>query len=107
MYALVTADFSLRYVATNSSLRTPLYYRVTGLWGALEGSLLLWEWMLVAFAGLVVWQHRERHRELMPWVLAVFSAVSAFFLGVLAFASSPFEGLWPVPLDGRGLNPLL
>jgi len=107
VYALVTADFSLKYVATNSSLRTPLYYRVTGLWGALEGSLLLWEWMLVAFAGLVVWQYRERHRELMPWVLAVFSAVSAFFLGVLAFASSPFEGLWPVPLDGRGLNPLL
>ena len=107
VYALVAADFSLKYVATNSSLRTPLYYRVTGLWGALEGSLLLWEWMLVAFAGLVVWQYRERHRELMPWVLAVFSAVSAFFLGVLAFASSPFEGLWPVPLDGRGLNPLL
>ena len=107
VYALVTADFSLKYVATNSSLRTPLYYRVTGLWGALEGSLLLWEWMLVAFAGLVVWQYRERHRELMPWVLAVFSAVSAFFLGVLAFASSHFEGLWPVPLDGRGLNPLL
>ena len=107
VYALVTADFSLKYVATNSSLRTPLYYRVTGLWGALEGSLLLWEWMLVAFAGLVVWQYRERHRELMPWVLAVFSAVSAFFLAVLAFASSPFEGLWPVPLDGRGLNPLL
>ncbi|MFZ1059074.1 MAG: heme lyase CcmF/NrfE family subunit [Candidatus Rokuibacteriota bacterium] len=107
VYALVTADFSLKYVATNSSLRTPLYYRVTGLWGALEGSLLLWEWMLVAFAGLVLWQYRERHRELMPWVLAVFSAVSAFFLAVLAFASSPFEGLWPVPLDGRGLNPLL
>ena len=107
LYALVTADFSLRYVATNSSLRTPLYYRITGLWGALEGSLLLWEWMLVAFAGLVAWQHRERHKELMPWVLAIFSVVSTFFLGVMAFASSPFERLWPVPLDGTGLNPLL
>jgi cytochrome c-type biogenesis protein CcmF len=105
--ALVTADFSLRYVATNSSLRTPLYYRVTGLWGALEGSLLLWEWMVVAFAGVVAWRYRERHRELMPWVLAIFSAVSVFFLAVLAFASSPFERLSPVPPDGRGLNPLL
>ena len=106
-YALVTADFSFLYVANNSSLRTPLYYRVTGLWAALEGSLLLWEWMLVAFAGLAIWWHRERHRELMPWVVAVLSSVSVFFLAVLAFASSPFERLWPVPLDGRGLNPLL
>ena len=94
-------------MAQNSSLRTPLYFKVTGLWAALEGSLLLWEWMLVGFAVLVVWWHRVRHRELMPWVLGVFSAVSAFFLGVLAFASPPFERLWPVPPDGRGLNPLL
>lgn len=107
VYALVTADFSLKYVAINSSLRTSLYYRVTGLWAALEGSLLLWEWMLVAFAGLVAWLYRVRHRESMPWVLGIFSVTSTFFLGVLAFASSPFEGLWPVPLDGRGLNPLL
>ena len=107
VYALVTTDFSIKYVASNTTRATPIYYRVTGLWGALEGSLLLWEWMLVAFAGLVAWQHRERHKELMPWVLAIFSAVSVFFLGVLAFASSPFERLWPVPLDGQGLNPLL
>jgi len=106
-YALVTGDFSLKYVAHNSSLRTPLYYRITGLWAALEGSLLLWEWMLVVFAGLVAWQHRRRQTELMPWVLAVFSTVSAFFLAVLVFAGNPFERLWPVPLDGRGLNPLL
>jgi cytochrome c-type biogenesis protein CcmF len=107
VYALVTADFGLRYVAENVSLRTSLYYRVTGLWAALEGSLLLWEWMLVALAGLVAWQYRARHPELMPWVLAVFSGVSSFFLGVLAFAASPFERLWPIPPDGRGLNPLL
>jgi cytochrome c-type biogenesis protein CcmF len=107
VWALVTSDFSIAYVANNSALRTPLYFKVTGLWAALEGSLLLWEWMLVLFAGLVAWRHREHHRELMPWVFFVFSGVSAFFLGVLAFASPPFESLWPVPLDGRGLNPLL
>ena len=106
-WALVTGDFGLKYVAHNSSLRTPLYYRITGLWAALEGSLLLWEWMLVAFAGLVAWQHRRRQTELMPWVLAVLSTVSAFFLTVLVFAGNPFERLWPVPPDGRGLNPLL
>jgi len=105
--ALVTGDFSLKYVAHNSSLSTPLYYRVTGLWAALEGSLLLWEWMLVGFAGLVAWQHRRRDAELMPWVLGVFSAVSTFFLIVLVWAGNPFERVWPVPPDGRGLNPLL
>jgi len=91
VYALVTGDFSLKYVSHNSSLRTPLYYRVTGLWAALEGSLLLWEWMLVGFAGLVAWQHRRHDAELMPWVLGVFSAVSAFFLIVLVWAGNPFE----------------
>jgi len=106
-YALVTGDFSLKYVAHNSSLRTPLYYRITGLWAALEGSLVLWEWMLVMFGGLVVWQHRRRQTELMPWILAVFSTISAFFLAVIVFAGNPFDRLWPVPPDGRGLNPLL
>jgi cytochrome c-type biogenesis protein CcmF len=106
-YALVAGDFSLKYVAHNSSLRTPLYYRITGLWAALEGSLLLWEWMLVVFGGLVAWQHRRRQTELLPWVLAVFSTISAFFLAVIVFAGNPFERLWPVPPDGRGLNPLL
>ncbi|HBH03614.1 MAG TPA: c-type cytochrome biogenesis protein CcmF, partial [Candidatus Rokubacteria bacterium] len=105
--ALVTTDFSIRYVAMNTTRATPIYYRVTGLWGALEGSLLLWEWLLVILAALVAWQYRTRQRELLPWVLFVFSAVSVFFLGVMSFASNPFEALSPVPADGRGLNPLL
>ncbi|MBI4522606.1 MAG: heme lyase CcmF/NrfE family subunit [Deltaproteobacteria bacterium] len=107
IYALVTTDFSIRYVAFNTTRSTPIYYRVTGLWGALEGSLLLWEWILIIFSGLVAWIHKDRHRELMPWVLTIFSIVSAFFLFVLAFVSNPFETIFPVPADGRGLNPLL
>lgn len=107
IYGLVTADFSIRYVALNTTRATPVYYRVTGLWGALEGSLLLWEWILIIFSGLVAWIYRDRHRELMPWVLMIFSIVSAFFLSVVFFASDPFERIFPVPLDGRGLNPLL
>ncbi|MBI4608809.1 MAG: heme lyase CcmF/NrfE family subunit [Candidatus Rokubacteria bacterium] len=107
IYALVTTDFSIKYVALNTTRATPVYYRVTGLWGALEGSLLLWEWILIIFSGLVAWIYRDRHRELMPWVLMIFSIVSAFFLSVMAFASNPFERVFPVPADGRGLNPLL
>lgn len=107
IYALVTTDFSIKYVAFNTTRATPVYYRVTGLWGALEGSLLLWEWILIIFSGLVAWLYKDKHRELMPWVLMIFSIVSAFFLGVLAFVSNPFESVFPVPPDGRGLNPLL
>src|ERR1043165_6118341 len=91
----------------NTTRATPIYYRVTGLWGALEGSLMLWEWILIIFSGLVAWSYKDRHRETLPWVLMIFSIVSAFFLGVLAFASNPFQTIAPVPLDGRGLNPLL
>ncbi len=107
IYALVTTDFSIKYVVFNTTRATPFYYRVTGLWGALEGSLLLWEWILIIFSGLVAWIYKDRHHELMPWVLMIFSIVSAFFLAVIAFTSNPFENVFPVPLDGRGLNPLL
>jgi cytochrome c-type biogenesis protein CcmF len=107
IYALVTTDFSIKYVAMNTTRATPIYYRVTGLWGALEGSLLLWEWILIIFSALVAWIYKDRHKEIMPWVLAIFSTVSAFFLIVIAFASNPFETVFPVPPDGRGLNPLL
>jgi cytochrome c-type biogenesis protein CcmF len=107
IYALVTTDFSIRYVAFNTTRATPVYYRVTGLWGALEGSLLLWEWILITFSAVVTWVYSQHHRELMPWVLMIFSIVSAFFLAVIGFVSNPFETISPVPLDGRGLNPLL
>jgi cytochrome c-type biogenesis protein CcmF len=102
-----SARVSIQYVAMNTTRATPVYYRVTGLWGALEGSLMLWEWILIIFSGLVAWTYKDRQRETMPWVLMIFSIVSAFFLGVLAFASNPFQTISPVPLDGRGLNPLL
>ena len=107
IYGLVTTDFSIKYVAFNTTRATPIYYRVTGLWGALEGSLLLWEWILIIFSGVVAWLYRDRHKEMMPWVLMIFCIVSAFFLGVVGFLSNPFEIISPVPLDGRGLNPLL
>ena len=107
IYGLISTDFSIKYVAFNTTRATPIYYRVTGLWGALEGSLLLWEWVLIIFAGITAWIYRDRHRDMMPWVIMIFSIVSAFFLGVIGFLSNPFETMSPVPLDGRGLNPLL
>ncbi|HYT55130.1 MAG TPA: heme lyase CcmF/NrfE family subunit [Verrucomicrobiae bacterium] len=107
IYGLISTDFSIKYVAFNTTRATPIYYRVTGLWGALEGSLLLWEWLLIIFAAITAWVYRDRHREMMPWVIMIFSIVSVFFLCVIGFLSNPFETMSSVPADGRGLNPLL
>jgi cytochrome c-type biogenesis protein CcmF len=106
-YAFLAFDFSVRYVATNTNLGTPFYYRITGVWGALEGSIILWTWMLALYTLIVVLRHREGARELYPWALAVMLGVMAFFLLVMTVAAPPFSRLHPVPADGRGLNPLL
>jgi cytochrome c-type biogenesis protein CcmF len=106
-YAFLTFDFSVRYVATNTNLGTPFYYRITGVWGALEGSIILWSWMLALYTLILILRHRESARELYPWALATMLGILAFFLIVMTFAAPPFQRQVPVPADGRGLNPLL
>ena len=106
-YAFLRFDFSVRYVANNTNLGTPFYYRITAVWGALEGSIILWGSMLALYTLIVIVTQRERARELYPWVLAAMLGVLAFFLFVMTIAAPPFERLSPIPRDGRGLNPLL
>jgi cytochrome c-type biogenesis protein CcmF len=106
-YAFLTFDFSIRYVASNTNLGTPFYYRITAVWGALEGSIILWAWMLGLYTFIVVLRYRRRQPSLYPWVLAVMLSVLAFFLLVMTVPAPPFQRLHPVPPDGRGLNPLL
>jgi cytochrome c-type biogenesis protein CcmF len=107
IYAFLTFDFSVRYVATNTNLGTPFYYRITAVWGALEGSIVLWAWMLAIYTLVVVLRHRRNARELYPWVLTVMLGVLAFFLLVMTVPAPVFQRMMPVPPDGRGLNPLL
>ncbi len=105
-YAFLTFDFSVQYVARQTNLSTPFYYRITAVWGALEGSIMLWAWMLALFTLIVVLRHRAQ-RDLYPWVLSVMLGILAFFLIVMTIPAPPFERLTPIPPDGRGLNPLL
>ncbi len=106
-YLLITSDFSVRYVANTSVSTSPLRYKIAGLWGALEGSILLWEWLQALFVILVARRARTLHRELAGYALAVLFAVSGVFLLLAAVVANPFERLpAPVP-EGRGLNPLL
>jgi len=106
-YAFLRFDFSVRYVATNTNLGTPFYYRITAVWGALEGSIILWGSMLALYTLVVIVTQRERAREFYPWVLATMLGVLTFFLLVMTIAAPPFSRLTPIPADGRGLNPLL
>lgn len=103
----ITRDFSIAYVAQNTSLSTPLMYRISAFWGNMDGSLLLWAWILSLYSAAVVLINRGRHGVLMPYVIAVLMGVLGFFLVLLSTVSNPFARLpFPSP-DGRGLNPLL
>ena len=106
-YAFYLNDFSIAYVANTSNLQQPTMYRLSGVWGGHEGSLLLWVLMLSAWGALVARFSRNIPRPMIARVLAVLGIVSIGFLSFTLFTSNPFERLFPVPLDGRELNPLL
>ncbi|MGH8741385.1 MAG: heme lyase CcmF/NrfE family subunit, partial [Burkholderiales bacterium] len=106
-YAFVGNDFSVQYVALNSNSALPLQYRIAGAWGGHEGSLLLWCVMLGVWMAAVSLFSSHLPQEMAARVLGVLGLVSAGFLAFLLFTSNPFERLFPVPADGRDLNPLL
>lgn len=107
LYAFLSRDFSVRYVAENASRDMPLLVTATAFWGGQAGSLLFWAWMLALFTALFVLTDLPRTPRLGLPALLVLLLIQTFFLGLLGFVSSPFERL-PQPVsDGRGLNPLL
>ncbi len=106
-YLLVTSDFSVRYVANTSISTSPLRYKIAGLWGALEGSILLWEWLQTLFLVLVARRALALRRELAGYALTVLFVVSGVFLLIATVLANPFERLPAPAADGRGLNPLL
>ncbi len=106
-YAFVTYDFSVKYVAQNSNTALPLMYRIAAVWGAHEGSLLLWVLMLAGWTAALTWFSREVPDDFLAQVLAVLGVVSIGFLLFLILTSNPFERLTPAAIDGRDLNPLL
>src|SRR3954468_4119174 len=107
VYAFVTNDFSVLYVAQNSNSALPLHYRVAGAWGGHEGSLLLWTLMLGVWMTAVSLFSAHLPEEMVARVLGVMGLVSAGFLAFMLFTSNPFDRLLPAAPDGRDLNPLL
>ena len=106
-WSFVTSDFSVQLVAANSHSAKPMLYKVTGVWGNHEGSLLLWAMILTLFGGLIAWLGGNLPETLKARTLAVQGAIGVAFLMFMLFTSNPFLRLDPAPLDGTDLNPLL
>jgi cytochrome c-type biogenesis protein CcmF len=126
IYMLATGHFEVEYVFSVTSRDMPLYLKITALWGGQAGSLILWSWLMSAFATAVTFRKWDRDREFLPWVVAVTAITLAFFLSLSVFFENPFARLWQtfngqvapsmfapagstlyIPSDGQGLNELL
>ncbi|HSN27595.1 MAG TPA: cytochrome c biogenesis protein CcsA, partial [Kofleriaceae bacterium] len=108
IYAFVTHDFSIKYVAATSDVTMDTWYKVTAFWGGLDGSLLFWVLVLSLFSTVAIAVNHKRHRDMIGYVVATIMVVQVFFLSLLIFSKNPFSTyLTTPPVDGRGLNPLL
>ena len=106
-YAFLDNDFSVSYVAHNSNSKLPLLYKISGVWGAHEGSLLLWVLILSGWTGAVTIFSRTIPEEMIAKVLGILGLVSTGFLSFILFTSNPFARQFPPVTEGRDLNPLL
>ena len=106
-YSFIKTDFSVLYVANNANTALPLQYKISAVWGAHEGSLLLWVLMLGAWTFAVTIFSRSLPNDMVARVLGVMGFVSVGFILFTLLTSNPFERIFPIPLEGRDLNPLL
>jgi len=112
LHALLTNDFRFSYVYEHSNRALPAVYKFAAWWSGQEGSLIFWSWLLSTYAAVVVFTNRRKHRDMMPYVVAVLSAVQTFFLLMNNFVANPFrmlaiDKLITASPDGSGLSPLL
>src|SRR5689334_11930768 len=108
IHAFVTGNYAIKYVQHYSDSAQPLAYKFASYWGGLDGSIMFWVFLLSLFGTAAVHVNRERHRELIPYVVAVISTVQMFFLFLMVVHNNPFATfITPAPADGNGLNPAL
>ena len=106
-YSFIKNDFSVLYVANNANTALPLQYKISAVWGAHEGSLLLWVLMLGIWTFAVTIFSRSLPNNMVARVIGVMGFVSAGFILFMLLTSNPFERIFPIPLEGKDLNPLL
>ena len=108
LYAFLTDDFSVAYIAKQSNTAMPWYFKASALWGGHEGSLMLWIWVLALWTSLVAALSTNLPLVLRARILAVLGIICVGFFSFTGVTSNPFERTLPnVPADGADLNPLL
>jgi cytochrome c-type biogenesis protein CcmF len=108
IHAFVTGDYSIKYVQRTSDASMPLAYKFSAYWGGLDGSIMFWVSLLAIFGSIAIYLNRERHRELMPYVVSVMAATEMFFIFLMVIHKNPFATfVTQAPAQGAGLNPLL
>jgi cytochrome c-type biogenesis protein CcmF len=108
IYAFAISDFSLNLVVNHSHTAKPLLYKITGTWGNHEGSILLWCWVLAFYsAAMTLWRDDALPLPVRAHALHIMGGIQAIFLAYTASVSNPFAPIFPVPVEGMGLNPLL
>jgi cytochrome c-type biogenesis protein CcmF len=108
IHAFVIEDYRIKYVQHYSDAVQPLFYKLTSYWGGLDGSLMFWVTLLAIFGSVAVHVNRERHRLLIPYVVAVIAITEMFFLFLMVVHNNPFDTfVTQMPAEGQGLNPLL
>jgi cytochrome c-type biogenesis protein CcmF len=100
-------DYSVAYVSQVSDRALPFWYKFSAFWASMDGSMLLWLFMLAGFGACAIQSVWKKHRELTPWAGMVLALTCLFWAGLIAFDTNPFERLDFVPEDGRGMNPAL
>jgi len=106
-YALITHDYSVKYVSEIGSNETPLTFTIVSLWSSLDGSILLWAMILATWAAVFAYKMRSKHPEHAPWALGSILLVGIFFTFLVSGIANPFTRI-PEPLsNGPGPNPLL
>ena len=107
VYALLSNDFGVSYVAHVGAIETPRWISAISLWSSLEGSILFWGWILTAYSAVCIYFYRERDGSFWFSVGIVLLVVQIFFYLLLAFPANPFQAVIPPPPNGPGPNPLL
>ena len=106
-FAFLTDDFSLRYVANNSNINLESIYKFSAVWGAHEGSILLWVFVMSVWCSLIAIFSKNMPKAIVADMLSIMGLLLLFFLIFILFSSNPFDRIFPIPSNGRDLNPLL
>jgi cytochrome c-type biogenesis protein CcmF len=107
IYALMTSDFSVKYVARYTSTDLLTLYKFSAFWAGNEGSLLLWLWTIVGYGAVIAYSKRHQLTQMNPYVLSIVMFNAVFFFVMIIFVANPFERLPVAPSEGNGLNPML